>query len=67
MIYGGGMMVLANAGTALMWATLAHLVVGNFLIGVVEAWILCRWFGRSPYGCVSSRCKSGRGNGLLAT
>lgn len=27
-----------------MWAAFLHLVVGNFLIGLVEAWILCRWF-----------------------
>jgi hypothetical protein len=35
----------ANAGTPLMWATASHLVIGNALIGVLEGWILGRWFG----------------------
>jgi hypothetical protein len=34
----------ANAGTPLMWATASHLVIGNAFIGVLEGWLLARWF-----------------------
>lgn len=35
----------ANAGTPLLWATMLHLVVGNFLIGMGEGWFLARLYG----------------------
>lgn len=34
----------AGAGTPLMWATASHLVIGNAFIGVLEGWLLARWF-----------------------
>ena len=34
----------ANAGTPLMWATMIHLLVGNLLIGFIEATLLARFF-----------------------
>jgi len=34
----------ANAGTPLMWATMLHLAFGNALIGVLEGWLLKRFF-----------------------
>jgi hypothetical protein len=39
----------ANAGTPLMWATASHLVIGNAFIGVLEGWLLARWF-QVPWG-----------------
>ncbi|MGB6169676.1 MAG: hypothetical protein WBF52_19000, partial [Geitlerinemataceae cyanobacterium] len=41
--------VLANAGTSLMWGVFFYLVVGNFLLGAVEGWLLSKWF-RTPLG-----------------
>jgi hypothetical protein len=35
----------ANAGTALMWAGMLHLVIGNALIGLLEGVLLGRSFG----------------------
>jgi MFS family permease len=35
----------ANAGTALMWAGMLHLVIGNALIGLLEGVLLSRFFG----------------------
>jgi len=43
---------LADAGTALMWATFIHLTIGNFFIGVLEYAIVRRFFkakGRAPF------------------
>lgn len=37
----------ANAGTPLMWAGMLHLVGGNFLIGIFEAFLLSRLFRQS--------------------
>jgi hypothetical protein len=34
----------ANAGTPLMWAGMLHLLVGNFIIGLVEAFVVSRRF-----------------------
>lgn len=45
MVWPGGSIVLANAGTALIWAGLLHLLIGNLIIGIGEAFILRRWFG----------------------
>jgi hypothetical protein len=36
---------LANAGTALMWAGMFHLAVGNAVIGVLEGLLIGRLFG----------------------
>lgn len=33
---------LANAGTPLLWAGMAHLLIGNFLIGAIEGHLLAR-------------------------
>jgi hypothetical protein len=44
--------LLADAGTPLMWATLFHLVIGNFFIGILEALIVRAFFkvkGRSLF------------------
>ena len=38
-------MVMANMGTPLMWATFGHLMLGNVIIGLMEGWMLMRWFG----------------------
>jgi hypothetical protein len=35
----------ANAGMALMWAGMLHLVIGNALIGLLEGVLLGRFFG----------------------
>ncbi|MDD5432367.1 MAG: hypothetical protein PHO70_05210 [Candidatus Omnitrophica bacterium] len=35
----------ANAGTALLWLGVGHLLLGNTLIGVIEGKILVRYFG----------------------
>jgi hypothetical protein len=37
----------ANAGTPLMWAGVFHLLIGNGIVGVVEAFLLTRFF-RAP-------------------
>jgi hypothetical protein len=37
--------LLANAGTPLIWAAAFHLVVGNALIGLLEGWLLIRLYG----------------------
>jgi len=34
----------ANAGTALMWATIFHLFVGNALIGIFEGFVIAKLF-----------------------
>lgn len=36
--------VLANAGTPLMWAGISHLLLGNAIIGSVEAFLLTKLF-----------------------
>lgn len=36
--------VFADAGTPLMWAGLAHLVIGNFIVGLFEGLILAKLF-----------------------
>ena len=36
--------VYANAGTPLMWAGAFHLLIGNALIGIGEAWVLNRLY-----------------------
>ncbi len=36
---------LANVGTTLVWAEMLHLVLGNAVIGLFEAWLLSRFFG----------------------
>ena len=40
---------LADAGTPLMWAGMIHLVVGNFVIGIGEGWLLA-WLFSLPKG-----------------
>lgn len=40
-------MALANAGTPLMWASMAHLVFGNALIGLLEG-LLLGWMFKAP-------------------
>ena len=40
---------LANAGTPLMWTGILHLVIGNLIVGYVEARLLSRLF-RVPVG-----------------
>lgn len=39
---------LANAGTPLLWLTFFHLLLGNFLLGVLEGAVLARWAKVSP-------------------
>ncbi len=41
--------VLANAGTPLMWAGALHLLVGNMLIGIIEGSLLS-WLFKTPRG-----------------
>ncbi len=36
---------LANAGTPLMWAGMLHLVFGNLVIGLLEGYLLAKFFG----------------------
>jgi hypothetical protein len=36
--------VFANAGTPLIWVSMAHLFFGNLLIGALEGTVLSRWF-----------------------
>lgn len=36
---------MADAGSPLIWFAIGHLVVGNAMIGLLEAEILTRWFG----------------------
>ncbi len=38
-------LLLANAGTPLMWGQAAHLLFGNILIAMLEGALLMRWFG----------------------
>jgi hypothetical protein len=40
-------LVLADAGTPLMWTSMLHLLVGNALIGVGEGLLLVRLFKTS--------------------
>jgi len=40
---------LANAGTPLMWAGMLHLVFGNLVIGLLEGYLLAKFF-RLPKG-----------------
>jgi sialidase-1 len=40
-----GLGVLANMGTPLIWAPYGQLLFGNFLIGVLEGWLIARLFG----------------------
>ncbi len=42
----------ADAGTPLMWAAMAHLVIGNFFFGMFEAVILVRVFKLKAAGCM---------------
>lgn len=44
--------VLANAGTALMWTSIVHLFVGNFILGYVEARLLSRLFHAPREGTI---------------
>lgn len=37
-------MAWADAGTPLMWAGMLHLLIGNFIIGLVEAFVVSRRF-----------------------
>jgi hypothetical protein len=43
------MMVVADAGTPLIWLTMGHLLCGNFALGIVEAVLIARVF-RVPMG-----------------
>jgi len=43
----------ANAGTPLMWATMLHLVFGNFLIGIGEGLLLAFAFHLSKWKCMA--------------
>lgn len=45
--------VWANAGTALMWAAMGHLVIGNAIIGAIEGALLARFFECSKARAVS--------------
>jgi sialidase-1 len=40
-----GLGILANMGTPLIWAPYGQLLFGNFLIGVLEGWLIARLFG----------------------
>jgi hypothetical protein len=44
---------LANAGTSLMWATAAHLLIGNLFIGILEGLLLAKIYGISAKKCVN--------------
>lgn len=44
--------VQANAGTALMWATGIHLLIGNLFIGVLEGLLLAKWYDISESKCI---------------
>lgn len=35
---------LANVGTPLIWVTMLHLYIGNAFIGILEGWLLARFF-----------------------
>lgn len=39
----------ANTGTPMLWASVAHLALGNVLLGCLEGALLAKWFG-VPYG-----------------
>lgn len=39
-LLAGTTVVLANAGTPLMWAGMLHLVIGNAIIGIAEGALL---------------------------
>lgn len=39
--------LVANAGTPLMWAGFLQLVVGNYLLGIFEAWLISRKLGQT--------------------
>src|SRR5262245_6894665 len=39
--------LFANAGTPLLWAGAAHLLVGNVFVGLLEGWLLS-WLFRVP-------------------
>lgn len=43
----GTVLQLADMGTPIMWLTQCHLLVLNAVIGILEGWILWRWFGAS--------------------
>lgn len=40
-------MVLANMGTPMMWLAECHLVILNAVIGLIEGWILWKWWKAS--------------------
>jgi hypothetical protein len=37
-------MLIANAGTPLMWAGCCHLIIGNAILGMFEGWLLTKFF-----------------------
>jgi len=41
--------ILANAGTPLMWASMLHMLIGNAVLGAIEARILTQFF-KAPAG-----------------
>jgi hypothetical protein len=43
----------ADAGTPLLWATAFHLIVGNALVGLFEAYLLKRFFALPQQRCTS--------------